>query len=59
MNVIPIPVESTRRRLLDKIVAGEPLNPAEKSWLRWAATQGVTWPPYHPEQTGRNREPAA
>lgn len=58
-NVIPIPSKHSVNRILEKIVAGQPLNPAEKALLRWAATQPLGYPLHQPEQENRNREPAA
>lgn len=59
-NVIPIPCKQSVNRILEKIVSGQTLNPAEKALLRWTATQPRhAWTAYQPKQDGMNREPAA
>lgn len=59
MNVVQIPIDKTIRRLMAKIAAGVPLNPAEKALLRWAATQPRGRSSWSRPMEGKDHEPAA
>jgi hypothetical protein len=54
-NVSRIKTDHSVQRILQKIVAGQPLNEIEKALLRWSATQHC-----HPDQSAnKSIEPAA